>query len=259
MEGRDVYFPDISDKASSDSSSRNEHGRLPYEYNLRNDRFNGKLAKEATADKVVTFYRNFKSQNPEIRLAISENRFRDFHQLVEDLSKIINLRDDEKYIHTSHGSIVRSLQEFEDGGVYFFGPPYAYNVNDSYQSRRQITPEQDESDNESDKKQRTTRYSPTFEEYNKYWMEPKKEKRTRKIKIISTVTTKPLPFVVDESQHKTMVYILKEISDLLLPKYGRIEKVCTRKGRTVTTYFQPPLAIYVTVENVYIKFELKDF
>ena len=239
MSQSDVYFPDINQKSNSIRTTRSDPSyleytrgrRLIYEKNVNEDcDFQGKLRRQTSSDKIVTFYRDFESTHPEIRLMISEHRFRDVHHLVDDLSKLIQLRSQEKYIHDAQGRIVRSLKEFENGGIYFFGPPHVYHVNDYYRFREQNTPDLlDSEEDEGEKTPRRTLYSPMHDDYYK-WIESKKSKRKRHINIISNVTTKPLTFLVDETQHRSMTHVLQDVSEMLLPQYDRVEKLCTRKG-----------------------------
>lgn len=250
-----LYFPDVQNqyKANSVRTSRSEPSwmeysrsrRIMYERNMPGDRalnrFIGgnRLRKDAPTDKFISFYRSFESKNPEIRMVLNEHKFQDLFELIEELSKILHLNDRERYIHSAYGTIIRDINEFEDGGVYFFGPPYIYEFGDYHKFREQNTPDLIESDfgTISDR----TKQSPESNENDDQTEYDKIESlcnKCKEIKIISNLDgiLRPIKFLVEAKRHKSLFQVLYDLSELFSPRYGRVEGLCTRRGRTVSIY-----------------------
>ena len=81
-------------------------------------------------DKVVSFYKSINSTHPELKLVIKPQRHRNLADVMDDVCRRIFLNEREKYIHTSLGTILNSVDDFEDGGIYFFGPPHTFDLHD---------------------------------------------------------------------------------------------------------------------------------
>ena len=76
--------------------------------------------------KVVTFYRESDSEKPELRIIIDARKYTNLEMLIDELSRILNLKDHERNIYNQSGRILRRLEDFEDGGSYFF----SFSAND---------------------------------------------------------------------------------------------------------------------------------
>ena len=76
--------------------------------------------------KVVTFYRESDSEKPELRIIIDARKYTNLEMLIEELNRILNLKDHERNIYNQSGRILRRLEDFEDGGSYFF----SFSTND---------------------------------------------------------------------------------------------------------------------------------
>ena len=70
--------------------------------------------------KVATFYRESDSEQPELRILIDSRRYSNLDSLIEELSRILNLKDYEKQIHNWNGRRLGDIEDFQDGGLYFF-------------------------------------------------------------------------------------------------------------------------------------------
>ena len=243
-----LYFPDAAKMGNgsirtsrSDPAWITRSRRLMYDRALTNrSSYANGYRKESLNDKAVAFYRSFDSVYPELRLIINETRFVDLYDLIEDLTRILNLADDEKYIHTAYGTIVQDLADFEDGGVYFFGPPFVYEFDDYNQFREKSTPdliesengnsdgknEKEENEDENDDKEK--------EEDDAGEEETNTNSKYKEIKVKASGILRPIKFVVDIKRHKSLFQILHDLSELFSPsRYGRVEGLCTQKGRTV--------------------------
>lgn len=70
--------------------------------------------------KVATFYRESDSEQPELRILIDSRRYSNLDSLIEELTRILNLKDYEKQVHSWNGRRLGDIEDFEDGGLYFF-------------------------------------------------------------------------------------------------------------------------------------------
>ena len=70
--------------------------------------------------KVVTFYRESDSDKPELRIIVDARKYTNIDMFIDELSRILNLKDHEKKIYNQTGRVLRRLEDFEDGGSYFF-------------------------------------------------------------------------------------------------------------------------------------------
>ena len=76
--------------------------------------------------KVVTFFRESDSEEPELRIIIDARKYTNLEMLIDELSRILSLRDREKNIYNQSGRILRRVEDFEDGASYFF----SFSAND---------------------------------------------------------------------------------------------------------------------------------
>ncbi|XP_065651812.1 echinoderm microtubule-associated protein-like 1 isoform X1 [Hydra vulgaris] len=203
--------------------------RLIYELNPENPSSymkNGRMSKENSNDKVCTFYQSFESQEPVLRIVISELRFRDMNDFLDEVSKLVGLRARERFVHTPRGDIVKNISEFEDFGVYFFGPAYIYDLSRYDRFRMQHTPDLIDSDFESEAKMGPLKDSQYYS----------RGRRTRRINIESnTSPSRNISLIIDELHHQSIESLLQECSVILNIPGGRVEKICTRRGRMVTS------------------------
>lgn len=243
------YLPRLHHRASTIRTSRSEPSwmdysrmqKLAYERYHAADRLflrDGNFRKTAPHDKLVTFYKDFESVVPEIRLIVSPARFRNVRELIDNLSRLIDIGN-RRFIHSQHGQIIRDVSEFEDGGIYFFGPPHIYESNDYNLFRRQATP--DLLDSELADVTLTPRAPPV----SLY-------RRRRKIKIIfNNNKLHAYSFVVDTGKHKSLLQILQDLTDLVpYGEQGHVEKVCTRNGKTIQSiqeFFQTTDELFLAI------------
>lgn len=78
------------------------------------------------SQKVVTFYRESDSEEPELRIIIDGRKYANLQMLADELRRILNLRDHERNIYNQTGRLLRRIEDFEDGGSYFF----SFSIND---------------------------------------------------------------------------------------------------------------------------------
>ena len=76
--------------------------------------------------KVVTFFRESDSEQPELRIIIDARKYTNVEMLIDELSRILNLKDHERNIYNQSGRILRRIEDFVDGGSYFF----SFSIND---------------------------------------------------------------------------------------------------------------------------------
>lgn len=155
------FLPDLHSKPSFSGSvrtSRSEpyfmdygRSRLIYEKNYGREKaqFRGRNLKEFGTDRIITILdrpekRNGTHPRRECRCVVSESRFRDLNDFLDEVSIVLNISDREKYIHSEkYNTMVRTLADLEDGGEYYTG---ATSFNQS--SAETSTP--DSVDNEVD-------------------------------------------------------------------------------------------------------------
>ena len=124
----DHGYPDPATYNGRYASNRQNHLGYPYHNSAPHDAYyRNRLY---AGDKVVSFYRSINSTNPELKLTIKPQRHRNLADVMDDVCRRIFLNEREKYIHTSLGTILNNIDDFEDGGIYFFGPPHTFDLND---------------------------------------------------------------------------------------------------------------------------------
>ena len=124
----DHGYPDPATYNGRYASSQQNHPAYPYHHSAPHAAYSRNRL--YAGDKVVSFYRSINSTNPELKLTIKPQRHRNLADVMDDVCRRIFLNEREKYIHTSLGTILNNIDDFEDGGIYFFGPPHTFDLND---------------------------------------------------------------------------------------------------------------------------------
>jgi len=210
--------------------------------------------KERYSDKVVSFYRSFNSTQAELKFVVSSIHHRTLADVLDDVCRRVFLGERERFLHTSEGTILNSIEEFEDGGIYFFGPPHIFDINDYMHFQKTNSPLQSVS-NKNDKFQEEelkvggsrkagsrqsnhmeTRSSRSMSEVSGRGGPPaRSQKRRRLIKV--TVNHDPhtlCSFVVDEVKHRAIGHILNDLSIQLHYRRDQFSKLITSSGKPVS-------------------------
>lgn len=226
-------------------STRYAHSSAPYSSKFH-------PVKQRHTDKVVNFYRSFNATQPELQFIISMIRHRSLADVMDEVCRHVFLSERERFIHTAQGTIINNVNDFEDGGIYFFGPPHIFDMDDYNHFSKTNSPSQGgsqknsqlgEDDSKSSSIRRGSRISSQSNVENRSNRSSSEieavgggrlMRRRRMIKVMINYDPRSMTsFLVDESKHRNFSHLLVDLSDQLHLRRDRLEKIVTQVGRKI--------------------------
>ena len=214
----------------------------------------------------------------ECHCVVSESRFRDITDFVDELSRVLQVPDRDRYLYHAHARygniVVRTLTELEDGGEYFLGPAngdFRYPVPVPAPASELSTPDRSDpeptdagEDGKRSAGSRVSGASGMSGGQKQHWgrslskdatplMTP--GMRQRKVIIMTNYggSNGSISFLVDETRYKSMGELCHAVGNGLgftRQGYSSVERICTRSGRTVSFLFKSSIShLLIIISN----------